>query len=139
MPKAITAADKHTFDTIGKGDLTILIPNGSSTMHVLLRDVLYAPKMGIMLVLVSIGKLNIASYTALFHDKRCQVFNAQKRKLREIPLVNRLYSLKSSAMKKLFAGLAKQGELLTMEEVHAQLGHVAPQSPASCSMKLTRQ
>ena len=80
--KAITAADKHTFEAIGKGDLTILIPNGSSTTHILFRDVLYAPKMGI--TLVSIGKLNVAGYTALFHDKQCQVFNARKKKLGEV-------------------------------------------------------
>ena len=67
VPKAITAADKHTFEAIRKGDLTILIPNGSSTTHILLHDILYAPRMGI--TLVSIGKLNVAGYTALFRDK----------------------------------------------------------------------
>jgi len=67
VPKAITAADKHTFKAIRKGDLTILIPSGSSTTCVLLRNILYAPKMGI--TLVSIGKLDVASYAALFRDK----------------------------------------------------------------------
>ena len=67
VPKAITAADKHTFEAIGKGDLTIFIPNGSSTTHILLCDVLYVPKMGI--TLVSIGKLDVAGYAALFCDK----------------------------------------------------------------------
>jgi len=74
MPKAITAADKHTFEAVGKGDLTILIPNGSSTTCILLRDILYAPKMGI--TLVSISKLDVAGYAALFHDKRCQIFDS---------------------------------------------------------------
>ena len=55
------------FEAIGKGNLTIIILNGLSTTRILLRDVLYAPKMGI--TLVSIGKLNVAGYTALFHDK----------------------------------------------------------------------
>ena len=67
IPKAITAVDKHTFKAIGKGDLTILIPNGSSTTHILLHDILYALKMGI--TLVSIGKLDVAGYAALFCDK----------------------------------------------------------------------
>ena len=125
--KAITAADKHTFEAIGKGDLTILIPNSSSTTHILLHDVLYAPKMGI--TLVSIGKLNVAGYAALFHDKRCQVFNARKKKLGEIPLTSGLYSLRSShAARRLFAGLAKHSEPLTMQEVHEQLGHITPDS-----------
>ena len=82
MPRAITAADKHTFEAIGKGDLTILIPNGSSTTCILLHDVLYALKMGIMLV--SIGKLDVASYATLFCDKWCQIFDSQKKKLGEI-------------------------------------------------------
>ena len=117
VPKAITAADKHTFKAIGKGDLTILIPNGSSTAHILLRDVLYALKMGI--ALVSIGKLDVAGYAALFRDKRCQIFDSQKKKLGEIPLTSGLYSLRSSqAATKLFAGVAKHGEPLTMQEVH---------------------
>ena len=93
VPKAITAANKHTFEAIGKGDLTILIPNGSSTTHILLCDVLYAPKMGI--TLVSIGKLDVAGYTALFRDKRCQIFDTRKKKLGEIPLTSGLYSLRS--------------------------------------------
>ena len=41
VPKAITAADKHTFEAIGKGDLTILIPNGSSTARIV--EVTHAP------------------------------------------------------------------------------------------------
>ena len=73
IPKAITAANKHTFKAIRRGDLTILIPNGSSTTCILLCNVLYAPKMGI--TLVSIGKLNVADYVALFCDKWCQIFD----------------------------------------------------------------
>jgi len=56
------------------------------------------------------------------------VFNRQKQKLGEIPLVNGLYSLKSSATRRLFAGVTKQGEPLTMEEVHVWLGHITPNS-----------
>ncbi|KIM51513.1 hypothetical protein SCLCIDRAFT_33373 [Scleroderma citrinum Foug A] len=105
--KAITAVDKHTFEAIGKGDLTILIPNSSSVTRILLRDILYTPKMGI--TLVSIGKLD--------------------KKLGEIPLTSGLYSLWSSqAGRKLFAGVAKHNEPLTMQEVHERLGHIAPDS-----------
>ena len=127
VPKAITAADKHTFEAIGKGDLTILIPNGPSTTRILLRNVLYVLKMGI--TLVSIGKLDVASYAALFRDKRCQIFDSRKKRLGEIPLTSGLYSLRSNqAAGKLFAGVAKHGEPLTMQEVHERLGHVAPDS-----------
>ena len=124
VPKAITAANKHTFEAIGKGDLTILIPNGSSTTHILLCDILYAQKMGI--TLVSIGKLDVTGYTALFRDKQCQILDAQKKKLVEIPLTSGLYSLRSA--RRLFAGLAKHSEPLTMQEIHERLGHIAPDS-----------
>ncbi|KAF8517014.1 hypothetical protein BU17DRAFT_26603, partial [Hysterangium stoloniferum] len=61
-PKPITAANKHTFD--GRGDLHIDIPNGKSKTCVLLKNVLYAPSMGV--TLVSISKLAAMGYAALF-------------------------------------------------------------------------
>ena len=126
-PKPITTADKHTFKAIRKGDLTIHIPIGLSTSHILLRDVLYVPKMGI--TLISVGKLDVAGYATLFHDKQFQIFDAHKKKLGEIPLSSGLYSLRlSQASKRLFAGIAKPGEALTMEEVHTRLGHIASDS-----------
>ena len=81
------------------------------------------------ITLISVGKLDVAGYAALFRDKRCQIFDARKKKLGEIPLSSGLYSLRSSqASKRLFAGVAKPGEALTMEEVHTRLGHIAPDS-----------
>ena len=74
IPKPITAANNHTFHAIGKGDLMISLPNGKGHSRIHLRDVLYAPKMGIMLV--SISKLDLAGYAALFCDNRCQIFDA---------------------------------------------------------------
>ena len=45
------------------------------------------------------------------------------------PLTSGLYSLRSSqAGRKLFAGVAKHNEPLTMQEVHEQLGHITPDS-----------
>lgn len=76
------------------------------------------------ITLVSISKLDLAGYAALFRDKRCQVFNARKKKLGEIPLSKGLYCLKHS--RRIFAGLTKASEPLTMQEIHARLGHIAP-------------
>ena len=81
------------------------------------------------ITLISIGKLDVAGCAALFHDKHCQIFDAQKKKLGKIPLISGLYSLKSnSTSRKFFAGLVKHNKTLTMEEVHARLGHIAPDS-----------
>ncbi|KIO05711.1 hypothetical protein M404DRAFT_140299 [Pisolithus tinctorius Marx 270] len=64
IPKPITAADSHTFHAIRKGDLTIPLPNSTTQTHIQLKDMLYAPKMGI--TLVSVSKLDVAGYVALF-------------------------------------------------------------------------
>ena len=64
MPKPIMAADKHTFDTIGRGDLFIAILNRNSQTRVLLCNMLYVSKMGV--TLVSVSKLNTVGYGMLF-------------------------------------------------------------------------
>ena len=68
----------------------ISLPLGKGQTRICLKDVLYAPKMGIMLI--SISKLDIAGYAALFHDKHCQIFDAWKKKLGEILLNKGLQS-----------------------------------------------
>ena len=82
VPKSITAADNHTFQAISKGDLMISIPNGKSVTRIRLKDVLYAPKMGI--TLISISKLDVAGFAALFRDKRCQIFSKKRKKCRKV-------------------------------------------------------
>ena len=57
--RVLTAADGGTFDAVGKGDMHVILPNGKSTTKILLKDVLYAPKIGP--TLISIGKIDIAS------------------------------------------------------------------------------
>src|SRR5271163_4682435 len=53
-PKPITAADKRTFSAIGQGDMYVYLPNeDSSPPRVLLKNVLYAPDMGVILVSIS--------------------------------------------------------------------------------------
>ncbi|KAG1734064.1 uncharacterized protein EDB91DRAFT_1057120 [Suillus paluster] len=68
-PHAIEAANKHTFDAIGRGDLPIKIPNGKNKTHILLTNVLYAPSMGA--TLISISRLTHAGYAALFRGDSC--------------------------------------------------------------------
>lgn len=65
-PKAITAADKCTFQALGKGDLPISIPNGKATTCVLLKDVLYAPQMGV--TIISISRLDATGFATIFRD-----------------------------------------------------------------------
>ena len=124
VPKSITAADNHTFQAISKGDLMISIPNGKSVTRIHLKDVLYALKMGI--TLISISKLDVAGFAALFRDKCCQIFSEKRKKLSEVPLTKGLYCLKSAC--KPFVGLTKASDTLTMAEIHLRLGHLVPEA-----------
>jgi hypothetical protein len=66
--KLLTAADGGHFKAVGKGNMHILMPNGRTMTMIPLKDVLYAPKMG--MTLVSIGKIDMAGYAALFHKNQ---------------------------------------------------------------------
>lgn len=60
--KPITAANRHTFKAIEKGNILTHISNRTSNTRIVLQDVLYVPK--IRITLVSIPKLNMAEFTA---------------------------------------------------------------------------
>ena len=89
--RVLTTVDGGTFDAVGKGDMHIMLPNGKSTMRILLKDVLYAPKMG--LTLISIGKVDLAGFASLFHKGNLTIFSGgkKKKKLASVPLKNGLY------------------------------------------------
>jgi hypothetical protein len=72
----ITAADKRSFDAIGKGNMYIDAPKGNGTPQILLRDVLYAPKMGV--ILISIGKITDSGCSVLFHGDVCHIFDSSR-------------------------------------------------------------
>ena len=79
-------ADDGTFEAIGKGDMHIIMSNGQSATKILLKDVLYAPKMNLTLILI--GKIDTASFTSLFHNGSLKIFSKEKKKLVDIPLKN---------------------------------------------------
>ncbi|KAF8160500.1 hypothetical protein BJ912DRAFT_809806, partial [Pholiota molesta] len=70
-PKPITAADKRSFQATGMGDVLIEIPNGETISKVLLRDVLYAPSMGV--TLVSISRITSAGSAVVFSGISCRI------------------------------------------------------------------
>ena len=69
--KILTAADGGCFKATRKGDMHTSMLVGKSTMKILLKDVLYTPKMGV--TLISIGKIDVAGYAALFHKSQLQI------------------------------------------------------------------
>ena len=65
-PRAINAADKTIFQAIGIGNMRIGIPNGKTTTHVTLRDVLYCPDLAF--TLISLTRCDTAGYSVLLKD-----------------------------------------------------------------------
>ena len=125
MPKSIIAADKRYFQAIGKGDLRIKIPNGSSTTTVLLKDVLHCPDMG--LTLVSIGKITAAGCKVIFRGLTCRIFNPKDKVIGQITVENGLYRVDHDITVNLaMAGEAQ--EVVTVEELHRRMGHIAPEA-----------
>ena len=122
-PKSITAADKRYFQAIGKGNLRIRIPNGTSTTTVLLKDVLHCPDMG--LTLVSVGKITAAGYKVIFRGMTCKIYDSKDKVIGQINARNGLYRVDHQvAMNVAMAGEAR--EVLTLEELHKRMGHIAP-------------
>ena len=125
MPKAIAAADKRYFQAIGKGDLRIKIPTSSEMTTVLLKDVLHCPDM--RLTLVSIGKIAAAGYKVVFHGYTCKIFNPRDKVIGHIIVKNGLYCVDHNiGINVALAGETR--EVLTIEELHCHMGHIAPET-----------
>ena len=119
--QVLTTADGGTFDAMGKGDMHLMLLNGKSTTKILLKDVLYAPKMGLMLI--SIGKIDIAGFASLFHKGNLTIFSCgkEKKKLVTIPLKNGLYCVEHEEE---VATVVKE-ELVTIKKLHHLMGHIS--------------
>jgi len=120
-PKSITAADKRSFSAVGQGDMLIDVPKGKGTTRIRLRDVLYAPSMG--LTLVSIGKITDSGASVLFHGNICCIHNSTHVLLAEIPKDKGLYQTFTPHVEST-GYVAKVADLLTIDELHRKLGHV---------------
>ena len=65
-PRAINAADKTVFKATGVGNMRIGIPNGKTTMHVTLKNVLYCPDLAF--TLISLPCCDVAGYSVLLKN-----------------------------------------------------------------------
>ena len=124
-PKSITAADKRYFQAIGKGDLRIKIPNGSTATTILLKGVLHCPDMG--LTLVSIGKITAAGYKVIFKGATCRIYDAKDKIIGLISARNGLYRVDHEVVVNA-AMIGEDPEILSIEEIHRRLGHIAPET-----------
>ena len=82
-PKTINIANKQSFHTIRKGDMTIKVSNGTKTSELKLTKVLYSSKVGY--TLVSIKKLDKCGFQCSFGNGKCSIFTKKGDKMNEIP------------------------------------------------------
>lgn len=128
-PRSIKAADDHVFKAVGKGDMHVNLPNGAGSTRVLLRDVLYAPTMGV--TLVSISRITAAGTAVVFKDDVCRISRADGTTVAVIPRSNGLYRLRiprSETAAPAIVQAAGPVRAVTREELHRELGHIAPEA-----------
>ena len=89
LHKPITAADKHHFQAIVKGDLQTKIQNGNNATTILLKDVLHCLDMGLTLVLIS--KIAAAGCKVIFKSLTCKIYNIKDKIIGQIHAQNELY------------------------------------------------
>jgi len=70
-PWSLRAANKQSFSAVGKGDMVIDVPNGSSISQLKLTEVLYSPEAGYTLVFI--GHLDEAGFTITCNDLKLKL------------------------------------------------------------------
>ena len=124
MLKSIATADKCYFQATGKGNLCIKIPNGKITSLILLMDILYYPKMGLTLILIS--KLMDARFHSHFM-LCCRIFDKRKKMVGDVLRRNRLYRVDHSMRTGGEIG-RMAAEVVMIEELHQRMGHILPEA-----------
>ena len=120
VPRAIHTADQHTFKAIGRGNMYVTLPDGQGgTTRVLLRDVLYAPTMGV--TLVSIHRIAQSGASVVFTADECRVIRADGDVSAVIPAADGLYRVCIPGAE--IAAVAAKREM-SVTELHRVLGHL---------------
>jgi hypothetical protein len=122
-PVPIITADKRPFHAVGKGDMYVYLPKrDKSNSRILLKDVLYAPDMGI--TLISISRIAGAGATVVFTGNVCRIYTKDREVIGEIKVKGGLYRVFMSGSK-VGAYAADTKETLSINELHRRLGHVS--------------
>jgi hypothetical protein len=121
-PVPIITADKRPFHAIGKGDMYVYLPNrDKSNSRILLKDVLYAPDMGI--TLVSISRIAGTGATVVFTGNVCRIYSKDREVIGEIKVKGGLYRVFMSGTK--VGAFAADVKEMLINELHRRLGHVS--------------
>lgn len=122
--KTLRAANQQSFSAFGQGDVTIEVPNGSTTSQITLRGVLYAPDVGY--TLVSVGRLDEEGYSTTFANGKCIIRDMSGTRLAEIPRTSRgMYKIESDSTPESANSVA---DAISLDELHRRLGHISPRT-----------
>ena len=125
--ECIQVANRQVFYANMKGDYSTVLPNGSSTTQVTLRDVLYVPQMPYMLI--SVSWLDRVGYSLQVKQGLCEIANPSGKMIARIPEQQGLYRVSldngTQVTAKAAEALAAMQTVLIMR-LHAMLGHIHP-------------
>jgi hypothetical protein len=83
--------------TVGTGDLQVKVPNGNTSMTMLLRDALHALDMG--MTIISVSCIAKAGYLVCFEGNSCKIRNPSGDTIGNIPAsTNSLYKVNRVCM-----------------------------------------
>jgi hypothetical protein len=119
-PRTFHAAKrKSCFSAVGKGELTIDVPNGAESFQLQLTEVLYSPEVGY--TLVSIGRLDENGFTANFSGGKCTITGPNGVTVGMVLKNNRgLYRVDHES-----ESASTAEEVLMMDQMHHCLGHIS--------------
>ena len=103
--------------------MRIGIPNGKTTMHVMLKNILYCPDLAF--TLISLMHCDAAGYLVLLKNQKCVIRDAKGMTLGQIPVSNGLYKVEH---KHTAATANVTRKSLTLDELHHRMGHISPQA-----------
>lgn len=121
LPKALNAANKSSFIAVGKGNISIEVPNDTDISKLHLAEVLYSPEAGY--TLVPIGCLNQCGDSTTFGDGGCIIRNNKGGLIGKIPRSPRgIYTVSNDSKELLNAEI----ETLTPMKMCRHVDHISP-------------
>jgi hypothetical protein len=107
----------------GIGEMIVTLPNGSTLTRIRLHGILYTPSLGF--TLISIGRIDEASYFAIFGNSGCLIRDHDGKAIGRIPKSGGVYMMEHVHHVKGEVANAAVKQV-TLRELHESLGHIAP-------------
>ena len=100
----------------------VQVPNGDKSKKIHVKDVLYAPNLGV--TLLSVAHITQAGYILHFKQQGCQILDPKNYQIGTIPIINGLYGIRVKIP--LQANTATEDPLtITLDELHRLMGHIS--------------